>query len=287
MPPRAQEGPGTAAEDFQDVRANINEKSRLITDAELVRRQVGTALSFSAIVAVAIIATLQTLHGVHNSPLRLAPIILGLIDLVVVLGVGVAFVMGFRSLAKKRREISRLYREIARLRAAERYSRSRIPADRVTPLLWAYHSEVLDTIEEYRKSARTYRRVHNRYQCVIIIGSLFAATISTAAVKFGYLEWAVVAASFSVSVSAGMTGYFKFRERSMNLQQAADDLEREYKSVDLGIYHYQKIEGDLGRLVEFAERAENIKSEQRKKEQQLEQPPEGGPGASAAGPEQK
>lgn len=83
-----------------------------------------------------------------------------------------------------------------------------------------------------------------------------------------------MAVSFTVGVSAGMTGYFKFRERSMNLQQAADDLEYEYKGVELGIRSYRKLPSEEDRLVEFAERAEHIKDEQRKREQQLEQPPE-------------
>lgn len=72
-----------------------------------------------------------------------------------------------------------------------------------------------------------------------------------------------------------MTGYYKFRERSMNLQQAADDLEQEHKAVELGIRAYRKVKSDE-RLVEFAERAEGIKDVQRKREQQLEQPPDAG-----------
>jgi len=78
-----------------------------------------------------------------------------------------------------------------------------------------------------------------------------------------------------------MTGYYKFRERSMNLQQAADDLEQEHKAVELGIRAYRAV-AEEERLVHFAERAEAIKDEQRKREQQLEQPPEGREGAPNA-----
>jgi ABC-type uncharacterized transport system fused permease/ATPase subunit len=140
-------------------------------------------------------------------------------------------------------------------------------------VLWAYHSDVMSTIEEYRDHALGYRKVHNRFQSVIIIGSLLTSAITTAAVKYASLEWAAVAISFTVGVSAGMTGYFKFRERSMNLQQAADQLEHEHKAVELGIRAYRKLTEE-DRLVEFAERSEDIKDEQRKREQQLEQPPE-------------
>jgi hypothetical protein len=83
-----------------------------------------------------------------------------------------------------------------------------------------------------------------------------------------------------------MTGYFKFRERSMNLQQAADDLEQEYKAVELGIRPYRTFDREEDRLVEFAERAEHIKDQQRKREQQLEQPPEAKAGMATAAPTQ-
>ena len=160
-----------------------------------------------------------------------------------------------------------------------------MPTGSTTSLLWIYHSDVLTTIEEYRNNARGYRRVHNRFQTVIIIGSLMTTAISTAAIKYGSLEWFAVVVSFSVGISAGMTGYFKFRERSMNLQQAADDLEQEYKAVELGIRVYRPLKLE-DRLVEFAERAEHIKDDQRKREQQLEQPPETRTGTAVTAPTQ-
>ena len=104
--------------------------------------------------------------------------------------------------------------------------------------------------------------------------------ITTAALKYGVVDWVAVAVSFMVGLSAGMTGYYKFRERSMNRQQAADDLEQEHKAVELGIRACLKLP-ESDRLVKFAERAEGIKDEQRKREQQLEQPPGGGIGGEA------
>jgi hypothetical protein len=76
-----------------------------------------------------------------------------------------------------------------------------------------------------------------------------------------------------VTISAGFTGYFKYRERSFNLQQTADNIEQEYTAVSLTIGPYK---GKLPQeaLVLFAERVEALKVEQRKREQQLEQPPD-------------
>ncbi|TMR27321.1 DUF4231 domain-containing protein [Actinomadura geliboluensis] len=144
----------------------------------------------------------------------------------------------------------------------------------LTRLLWIYHSDVLTTIEEYRGQARKYRTTHNRFQTIIIVGSLATTIATTAAAGNSPPELVATALSFAVGVSAGMTGYFKFRERSMNLQQAADDLDLEYRSAELGIHAYRNL-AEQDRLIEFAQRAETIKNEQRKREQQLEQPPEG------------
>lgn len=286
MPPRAQEGPQTAAQDFAEVRFRINEKNRRIADAELSRKHVGAAV-IATILAVAVaVIVLYILRVPRNSPLRLSPGSLGLIDVAGVVIVGGVLVVGVRSLSRRREHISGLRLDVAQLREAERDARSQMPAGSATRLLWTYHSDVLTTIEEYRNNARAYRRIHNRFQTVIIIGSLLTTAISTAAVKYGSLEWGAVVVSFSVGISAGMTGYFKFRERSMNLQQAANDLEQEYKAVELGIRVYRTLDDEEDRLVEFAERAEHIKDEQSKREQQLEQPPETRTGTAMNAPMQ-
>jgi hypothetical protein len=285
MVENTREGPLTAAQDFAEARFRINEKKRLIADAELSRKHLNTSLVAAIVAELIAIVVLYLLHLPRSSSLRLSLFSLGLIDIAAAaVAVGILG-MGFRTLTRRRKAIGDLRLELAQLREAERDARSRMPAEN-TRLLWIYHSDVLNTIDEYRNNARSYRRIHNRFQTVIIIGSLMTTAISTAAVKYGSLVWAAVGVSFSVGVSAGMTGYFKFRERSMNLQQAADDLEQEYKAVELGISPYRNVPTEEERLVEFAERAEHIKDQQRKREQQLEQPPETRTGAATAIPMQ-
>lgn len=110
---------------------------------------------------------------------------------------------------------------------------------------------------------------------IIIIGSVLATSV-TSALGFGLidaLKWIAPVISIVVAISAGVTAYFKYKERSFNLQQTADAIEQEYVAVDLGIGYY-KGKQQQEALELFAERVELLKDEQKKREQQLEQPPD-------------
>ena len=87
------------------------------------------------------------------------------------------------------------------------------------------------------------------------------------------LRWAAVFLTGAVGISAGFTGYFKFRERSLYLRQTADSIDREYKAAELKIRRYKGLTEEDG-LVALAEEVESLRDEQRKREQQLEQPSE-------------
>jgi hypothetical protein len=137
-----------------------------------------------------------------------------------------------------------------------------------------YRDEVPGEIERYRSESTYYRRIHNTLQGVIIIGALAASTLTSLIASVPQVRWAAVATTFSVGVAAGFTGYFKFRERSFYLQQTSDSIEQELSAVGLGIGRYKaKPEDDA--LTEFTEQVELLKIEQRKRQQQLEQPSEG------------
>jgi hypothetical protein len=133
---------------------------------------------------------------------------------------------------------------------------------------------VTDFIEDYRVEAQRNRRVHNGFQSVIIIGSIVTTSVTSAIGRDTIIfKWAAVALSITVGVSAGFTGYFKFRERAMNSRQTADAIEREQNAVTLGIRHYRDLPKDEA-LARFAEEVESLREEQQKREQQLDQPPE-------------
>ena len=137
-----------------------------------------------------------------------------------------------------------------------------------------YRDDIPAEIEKYRRESQYYRRIHNFLQGVIIIGALAGSTLTSLLQSVPALRWYAVGTTFAVGVSAGFTGYFKFRERSFYLQQTSDAIDQELSAVGLGIGRYKgKVEESA--MTEFTEQIELLKAEQRKRQQQLEQPSEG------------
>ncbi|MFD8599530.1 DUF4231 domain-containing protein [Kitasatospora sp. NPDC059646] len=136
-----------------------------------------------------------------------------------------------------------------------------------------YRDSVVEIRDSYRRGAGKYRNRHNFFQVSVLVGSILTSVSTTASAEEGGWRWFAVALSASVSISAGVISYFKFRERSMNLQQTADALDMEIQSLSLGIRRYKRLPPEEAAAC-FAEEVERLKEEQRKKELQLEQPPE-------------
>lgn len=277
--PAREEGPSTAAYDFNDARFRMHDFREAIHQAQSSRRRWRVLLAIAAPALLAVLLALNLARYADRSPLHIDLAVLVAGDAATGAALLAVLISSIRGLAATGRTIAEAQLQLARLRDAERDARTRMVSGGLTRLLWIYHSDVLTTIEEYRDHARKYRKTHNWFQTMIIIGSLATTATTTAAAGNSPLEVVAAVFSFAVGISAGMTGYFKFRERSMNLQQAADELDLEYKSVELGIHAYRNLEEE-DRLIEFAQRAEMIKNEQRKREQQLEQPPEGNSAAA-------
>lgn len=164
------------------------------------------------------------------------------------------------------------------LQAKEKEKKIRMMDSGDKYLLWAYHAQILKVIEDFRSNAEYYRKIHNRVQSFIIVASALVAMLATAAATAPAVSWVAAALSLLVATGTSFLGYFKFKERAMNLQRAAADLEYEYNSVELGVNEYRRQgEGDeqfTERFKDFVQRAEKIKIEQRKREQLLEQPNE-------------
>lgn len=143
-------------------------------------------------------------------------------------------------------------------------------------------------VDLYRSRARRSRRASNVIQWTIIIGSaaatsLTAVSAGTASANGGFKAGAA-ALSLIVTVAASAGGFFKFRDRSVGQQQAADSIEKEIKASELRIGDYAKFADDdqeVKALQLFAERIEAIKDEQRKRELQLEQSSESKEGRTA------
>ena len=137
-----------------------------------------------------------------------------------------------------------------------------------------YRDGVPTEIDRYRRESTYYRRVHNFLQAIIIVGALAGSTLTSLLQSVPALRWFAVGTTFAVGVAAGFTGYFKFRERSFYLQQTSDAIDQELSAVGLGIGRYKGKEEDVA-ITEFTEQVELLKVEQRKRQQQLEQPSEG------------
>jgi len=74
-------------------------------------------------------------------------------------------------------------------------------------------------------------------------------------------------------ISNGFMGYFKYKKRSFYLQQAADAIETEWKAIEVGVGKYKDADDESARLELFVDEVHRLKSEQKKRQQSLEQPP--------------
>ncbi|NGO69653.1 DUF4231 domain-containing protein [Streptomyces sp. SB3404] len=141
-----------------------------------------------------------------------------------------------------------------------------------------YREDIAEVIDQYQADSRKYRRVHNALQSLIMIGS--AATTTIAALDTGkQLTWqsmSLTIISFAITLAAAFTGYYKYRERSYFLQQTADDIEKEANAVSLGVGPYSEFGPDQEQdaLKMFTQRVEELRNEQRRRQQQLDQPTE-------------
>ncbi|MFI1852941.1 DUF4231 domain-containing protein [Streptomyces sp. NPDC020480] len=138
-----------------------------------------------------------------------------------------------------------------------------------------YREDTAQVIDRYMRESRRYRRVHNSLQSLIMIGSTAVTTIAALnPADWSWQSLSVVGIGFSVTLASTFTGYYKYRERSYFLRQTADAIEEELNAVMLGIGEYRQFtEAEEGEaLAKFTQRVESLRNEQRRREQQLDQP---------------
>ena len=134
-----------------------------------------------------------------------------------------------------------------------------------------YRGATLRDVATLRKRGDGYRVVNNAFQSVVIVGSLATTTVASLSPAEGPLKWLAVGFSAAVGLSAGFTGYFKYRERAFYLRQTADDLEEQLNAYNLGLGPYERGTTDE-RRAELTGRIEAIRVAQQRREQQLDQP---------------
>lgn len=260
----------TLQHDIDEVEEQIRDAQRDIDTNRWWRRFVLALAIIITVLTIGFIAYSRYAELIEDTTRQLAAAIGSAL---IILGAWTTYLIIFIRRLKRERE---LFRKIFRCRASRKSLISRMSQSEDMVILRNYHSSVLADIEEYRTKAGRFRRTHNFYQTIVIIGSIITTSVTSAAGQFELLRAVAPAIALAVGISAGMSGYFKHKERSMNAQQAADDIEHEHTAVELGIYEYKReSENDLvPSYALFAEKVERIKDEQRKREQQLEQPPD-------------
>ena len=138
----------------------------------------------------------------------------------------------------------------------------------------AYRDEAYADIRDLRAESAQYRRVNNALQGVLIVGSLAATGASAIVGEIPEVRWVTLGITFVVGISSGFMGYFKYRERSFYLQQTADAIENEWEAVEVGVGRYKDTDDEEERLALFVDEVHRLKSEQKKRQQSLDQPPE-------------
>lgn len=133
------------------------------------------------------------------------------------------------------------------------------------------NTEVPTTLAEMRKGAKRNRGWSSFFQLIIIIVSTIAAGI----VNIPNVPRLVISImTITVAIVNGIVWIFKFKERSINSQQTADAIEHERNLYRLGIKDYaDKTKDPLKAGQLLAERIEDLKNEQNKRQQLLEQTP--------------
>lgn len=137
-----------------------------------------------------------------------------------------------------------------------------------------YKEDAYAEVDQFRAESRKFRNIHNVLQGFVIIGSLAATGMAGLVVQIPESRWAILGVTFVVGVSSGFMGYFKYKERSFYLQQTADAVESEWEAVEIGVGRYKHIDGEPAQLEEFVAEVHRLKSEQKQRQQNLEQPPE-------------
>ena len=173
---------------------------------------------------------------------------------------------------RPRQTESELELEIARLRDERKVVAGDAGTD-IKVRRIAYRNEAYEDIDKFRDDSARYRRVNNILQGVLIVGSLAATGAAAITGEVPNVRWATLGITFLVGIASGFMGYFKYKERSFYLQQTADAIETEWEAVEVGVGKYENKE-EPQRLAIFVEEVHRLKAEQKKREQNLEQPPE-------------
>ncbi|WP_223832985.1 SLATT domain-containing protein [Streptomyces venezuelae] len=139
---------------------------------------------------------------------------------------------------------------------------------------YSYRDAIPAEVGRLRSEGRRYSRWHNGLQWLLILSSAAIPAVAALYDPPQPGKGLLIGLGAGVSVITSTMGYYKFRERSFNLQQTADSIEQHLTALDLAIPPYGDSD-EKQNLARFAETVESLRDEQRKREQQLDQPHQG------------
>ena len=142
----------------------------------------------------------------------------------------------------------------------------------------AYRDSAYDDIRTLREESWRYRRVNNLLQAILIVGSLAATGASAIIGQYPSVRWVTLGITFTVGMASGFMGYFKYKERNFYLQQTADSIESEWEALEAGVGRYKDShEGNQEEMLAlFSDKIHRLKSEQKQRQQSLDQPESSG-----------
>ena len=187
----------------------------------------------------------------------------------------ISLILSLFLLKAQKRKLFSIERALRQLRVLRRSSGTPSnPERRFESARERHRAETWEYIERQGDQAVSNRRIHNIFQSVIIVGSILVTALTSAATGNSPFNWVTVVTSGLVTASAGLSSYFKFRERGFGQQQTVNAIEKHLNAFDLRIGDYPDDMQEDEATRKFAERVEELKQEQRDRELQLEQSPE-------------
>ncbi|MFJ4245954.1 SLATT domain-containing protein [Streptomyces iakyrus] len=138
----------------------------------------------------------------------------------------------------------------------------------------SYKERLPAEIVRLRQESQHYRRLHLLMQWLLFISSSAISAVTAWYDPPQPGKGILIGLAFTVTVVTAAAGYFKPRERAFNLQQTADSIEQHATALELGIAPYNAAE-EKRNLEMFATTVEDLRADQRMREQQLDQPQQG------------